>query len=276
MKLLEKERYNELIGPLSKMNINNFFARSVIENFVSGKVYVDNINEPKTFYIVHPYGMSLLFGDCNNNEFNASFRDYALNINKTRDKFEWMQAFPNDWDSVLNLLFKDCIIRSSDNFENKENGIIELNIRINFRFNLDKYLAFKKKNIVAELNIVRTNKQIFQDMEGSVIPSFFWDNADDFYENGVGFSLFHENKLASTAYSTFINDNKLELGIETVKEFRDKGFAQYTCSSLIDYCIVKNYEPIWACRLENIGSFKLAQKLGFEISAELPFYRLSK
>lgn len=136
-------------------------------------------------------------------------------------------------------------------------------------------MDFKKKNIVADLDIVQTDKQTFKDMKG-IIPIYFWDSADDFLENGVGFSLFYDNKLASTAYSAFIHDDKLEIGIETVAEFRGKGFAQYTCSSLIDYCVENRYEPIWACKLENIGSYKLAQKLGFEPSSEIFFYRLSK
>jgi hypothetical protein len=54
------------------------------------------------------------------------------------------------------------------------------------------------------------------------------------------------------------------------------GFAEYTCSALIDYCIENNYEPVWACHLENIGSYKLAQKIGFTPSALIPYYRLSK
>lgn len=35
-------------------------------------------------------------------------------------------------------------------------------------------------------------------------------------------------------------------------------------------------EPIWSCRLENTGSYKLAQKIGFLPTAEIPYYRLSK
>ena len=113
-------------------------------------------------------------------------------------------------------------------------------------------------------------------MKGSVVPFYFWDSEDDFLKNGVGFSLFYKDKLSSTAYSSYIHDDKLELGIETVEEFRGKGFAEYTCSALIDYCIENNFEPVWACRLENIGSYKLAQKIGFIPSAEIPYYRLSK
>ncbi len=48
------------------------------------------------------------------------------------------------------------------------------------------------------------------------------------------------------------------------------------CSTLIEYCLENSYEPVWACRLENVGSYKLAEKLGFEMYGEVPYYRLSK
>lgn len=262
--------------PLNQVTINNLFARGVIEHLVSGKVYVDDCDNPRTFYVVHPYGMTLLFGNWNNKKFNSSFRDYSLNVNRMRVRYEWMQAFPHDWEMILQELFKDCLIKSSDNIENRENEIIELNTRVNFRFNPARFLDFKEKNKAVDLKIVRTDKQIFRDMKGSVVPEYFWDSPDDFSDKGVGFSLFHENKLASTAYSAFIDDNKLELGIETVEEYRGRGFAQYACSALIDYCIEKNLDPIWACRLENNSSYKLARKLGFEPVLEIPYYRLAK
>ena len=60
--LLGKNNYNILTEPLNKVTINSLFARSVIEFRVTGKVYVDDCDHPRTLYVVHPYGMSLLFG----------------------------------------------------------------------------------------------------------------------------------------------------------------------------------------------------------------------
>ena len=276
MKLLEEKDYHKLTEPLKEVTINNLFARSVIEHCVKGKVYVDNYDNPKTFYIVHLYMMSLLFGHCHNREFNESFRQHALNLHKTRNDFEWMQAFPDNWDAVLKELFNDCLVKSSENTQQRETGIIELNTRINFKFNQAKYLEFKRNNIVKDFRIVQTDKQIFKEMKGSVVPFYFWNNAEDFCKNGIGYSLFFENKLASTAYSGFIHDNKLEIGIETIEAFRGRGLAQHTCAALIDYCIENHLEPVWACKLENGNSYKLAQKIGFEPCAEIPYYRLSK
>jgi GNAT superfamily N-acetyltransferase len=276
MKLLAKADYSKLTEPFEEVTINNLFARSVIERKVTGKIFVDDPDNPSTYYVVHPYGMSLLFGNSNNEAFNKDFRDYALNIDHVRDTHEWMQAFPGNWHPVLSELFEGYLIKQAENVTKKETGIIELNTRVNFRFNHGSFQQLRKINLEFDNKIVRTDEQIFNDMKGSVVPSYFWDSVDDFLKNGVGFSLFYKGQLASTAYSSYIHDDKLELGIETVEAFRGKGFAEYACSALIDYCIENNYEPVWSCRLENISSYRLAQKLGFMPSAEIPYYRLSK
>lgn len=276
MELLDEEFYDKLTNPLKQVSINCLFARSVIERKISGRVYVDHVENPKTFYVVHPYGMSLLFGDSQNTEFNNTFLQYSLNTNKIRNRHEWMQAYPADWHNVLTELYGNAMIKSAENKENKEEGIVELNTRCNFKFNRDKYFENRKTTWPQDCTVVQTNKKIYEEMTGSVVPASFWDTAEDFVTNGVGFSLLHHQNLAATAYSAFIHDNKLELGIETIPGFRGKGFAQLACSALIEYSLETGYEPVWACRLENEGSFKLAEKLGFEMYNEVPYYRLSK
>jgi GNAT superfamily N-acetyltransferase len=272
---LEKSKYGKIIEPLKEVTINHLFARSVVENKVDGSVYVDNIENPKTFYINHPYGMSLLFGDNENDDFNSNFFDYALNTFKIRDKYEWLQTYPDSWNKKILSLFGDKLIKSKDNFGNDKNNKIEENTRVNFKFNKEKYLKHKDQSKNNDYKILRTDKEMYDNIQGSVVPKYFWKDAEHFYKSGIGFSLIYENRIASTAYSAFIHDNLLELGIETVESYRGKGFAILTCSSLIDYCLNNNYEPVWSCRLENVGSYNLAQKLGFEPTLYIPFYRLN-
>jgi GNAT superfamily N-acetyltransferase len=271
---LEIDKYPLLEKPLKEVKINTLFARSVIQKKVNGKVFVDNKENPKTFYVIHPYGMSLLFGENKNETFNKQFLDYCLNKSNSREAFEWMQAFPNDWDNTLTILFKDNLVYTSDSTETSKE-FIELNTRVNFKFNLENYLDFKKNNIKIKYQFIRTDEDSFKNMKGSVVPAHFWNSAEDFCTNGIGFSLFYQEKLATTAYSAFIFDKELELGMETFPEFRGKGFAQYACSTLIDYCLLNDYEPIWACKLTNIPSCKLAQKLGFVPNLTIPYYRLA-
>jgi hypothetical protein len=275
MELLDIKDYVKAVGVPRQVTFNNLFARAVIEQKVAGKIFVDNANSPKTFYIIHPYGMTLLLGDNSNKEFNEWFKKYALNIDSGRNKQEWMQVFPSSWNNVLINLFGNKLISSEKNITNQEKGIIELNTRINFRFNKEKYLQLPRTPIGADIKILETDSNLFHKMKGSVVPSSFWDSENDFFKNGYAYSLLYKNQLASTAFSSFRFDNLFEIGIETEPEFRGKGFADIVCSVLIDYCLDNNYEPIWACRKENEGSYKLAIKLGFEVAEELPYYKLA-
>ncbi|KAA3621183.1 MAG: GNAT family N-acetyltransferase [Bacteroidetes bacterium] len=273
---LKKKDYSKVIDTLKKVQINNLFARAVVENHISGKVYVDNTVSPTTFYVVHPYGMSLLLGKHDNENFNKAFKDHALNKNNTRNTHEWMQAFPNSWHEELETLFSDCSIKSSENKNKLTTNIVELNTRVNFQFNQKKYSALKKEIRVSKSHTIRTTEKEFKSMEGAVIPLYFWDNANDFLTNGIGFSTYSDEELACTAFASCLMDNFLELGMETIPKFRGKGFARYTCSILIDYCLENGYEPVWACSLENTGSYQLAKKLGFDVALQIPYYRLSK
>jgi hypothetical protein len=275
MIILPVDRYYLLQEKIKGVQINNLFARSVIEKHVTGKIYVDNITEPNTVYVIHPYGISLLFGDYKNAVFNSQFKSYALNNDKIRNKHEWLQTYPRAWDDVLQDLFGNSMIKSIENTDNKTTGVIELNTRVNFSFNRAKYLQIDKAILSSNDMIEETSALHFEQMQGSVIPLKFWDSAKDFIRKGKGFTLLHNREIASTAYSAFVLEDKLEIGIETVEKYRGFGFAELTCCKLIDYCLERGLIPVWSCRFENTASYKLAQKLGFEPTLMIPFYRLS-
>ncbi len=273
---LPEEQYSRIEEYLQPVNFNHLFARSVLQRSVSGTVYGDDLNHATTFYIVHKYGMSLLFGDHRNNTFNNSFRAYALNTNRQRKGHEWMQAYPEQWHPVLHDLFESTLIRSADNKENLSQSVIELNTRVNFAFDKKKFTNINKVTLPDPgITIKESTAEIFDLMHGVVVPRAFWDSAATFGARGVAFSLYDDGNLAATSFSSFLAPGKLELGIETLQPYRGFGYAQRVCAALIDYCLKEGLEPIWACRLENTGSFRLARKLGFEPSMELPYYRLS-
>lgn len=275
MILLSQNHYHKANALLKEANFNTLFAHAVIDKRVGGRVYADEEENPKTFYIVHSYGMSLLLGDPTNQSFNAAFKDYALNTNGQRNSHEWVQVYPAMWEDVLKDLFQDKLIASADNAQQLTKGIIELNTRVNFKFNKEKYINSNPPNTDPKIEIIDHTQKVYEQMTGSVVPRYFWDSAEDFRQNGIAYCLYYDGQLAATAFSSFVEGTQLELGIETVPQFRGKGFAQKVCAALIDYCLDHDLEPVWACRLENTGSYVLAQKLGFEVVLLLPYYRLS-
>ena len=275
MKLLDKKDYAKVNTALQQVSFNNLFARSVVEHQIGGAIFVNDTEAPESFYIVHPYGMSLLLGRSDNPVFNEDFKQHALNTHKSRNRHEWMQAYPNDWHTVLATLLDDKLVPVALNHNQQQHGIVELNSRVNFRFNEERYRSVSHAITAPGVEVVATTPELFRAMEGSVTPNFFWDSEDDFFANGKAFSLLENNQLAATAFSAYKIGNLLELGIETIPAFRGKGYAATVSAALIDFCIKNNYEPLWSCRLENTGSVKLAQKLGFEVALTFPYYRLS-
>jgi hypothetical protein len=274
MELLAKSQYGKVKESLQRVTVNNLFAHSVIENHVTGKVYTDQAAHPGSFYVVHPYGMSLLFGNDGNDLFNHRLRDYLFNANQERVKEEWLQAYPGSWNRMLSAMLGDALVPAGSSKADNNLRKIEVHTRVNFKFNTQKYHEFKQSLKPGGLEVVRMDRELFEKMNGSVVPRFFWDSGDDFLNHGVGFSIVFGGRPVSTAYSAYLIGRQLELGIETIPECRGKGLALHTCSALIDFCLNGGYEPVWSCRHENTGSYLLAQKLGFDPTVTLPYYRL--
>ena len=281
MKILLQENYARAIDPLKNVTISNLFARAVVEKHVSGTVFVDNLEIPRVFYVVHPYGMTLLYGDINDHYIHNELKDYLLRKNDLRQKKEWLQVYPSESETKIDAMLDDEIITAEQNNNQQNTTVKAKNVqvikhtRVNFQFNQNNFEAFKRDNSTEEYDFVKTDNRLFSEMNGSVVPKKFWDNADDFAKRGIGFSLIRNGELITTAFSSFIHDDLLELGMETKLEHRKKGFAKHVCAKLIDYCIEHGYEPVWACRLGNQGSYYLAQKLGFEPVKYLPYYEVT-
>ena len=259
---LKPQDYYKVANLLHKVEFNTYFAKSVVDNRVSGKIYTNSIENPTVFYIYHPYGMGLLLGDYNDVGFVESFKNYCLNTQKQRTNPDWLQVYPLDWCSAI-----DRIKESTD-------SLIESYERVNFRFSVALYAAFRKTIDLSNYDIIQTNVEVFETMPGTVVPRLFWNNATDFMHNAIGFTLLIDHQPISTAFASFRMDDILEIGIQTIDGLQGKGYSAYTCCRLIDYCIENGLTPLWSCKKDNIGSMKLAQKLGFEVSRTGPYYKI--
>ncbi len=272
---LPQSSYNMIKKLLEGIEINTLFALAVVEQQVKGRIFVNFLENPTTFYITHPYGMSLLLGETTHPTFNHHLKEYLENKMQLRTSIEWLQVYPAlEWTQTLENLLGDSLVKFPQNSSQETSKILYYQ-RINFNFFRSHYNAHKTENIIDGYRIVKTSKEMFEHMKGSVIPKYFWNSAEDFETKSVGFSAIdNEGTLLATAFASFVIGSKLELGIETNTNHRSKGLAYAVCSRLIDFCLEHELEPIWACSSLNHASQKLAEKLGFEVVREIPYYKL--
>ena len=270
MILLPLSHYHLVREPLAKVDVNVLFAYAVVNQDLLGKIFVDSLDAPTVFYIMHPYGMSLLLGESGHEEFNEALKVYLCNQDASRKKPEWLQVYPRVWESVLERLVSGYLC-----FEGVDYQKISVMERLNFEFSYEKYSAQKEVIDLGKNAIIQTDETLYSAIKGSVIPSHFWDSYRSFEKSSIGFSLVDEKGYPlSTAFCSFIFNGQLELGIETDSHYSGKGYAYAVCSALIEYCIKQHLVPVWACSSANLGSQKLAEKLGFSIAKKRPYYQL--
>jgi len=259
---LAKDKYEMLLEPVLKMPINTLVARSVICGHVDGHIYVDSHELPQTFYIVHPYGMSYLGGKSNNETFNKGLFQYFSFGSSKRKKDEWLQAYPRDWDVLLNELV--------------DGQLAVLHQRVNLKFNADKFYNIYEQIDKTQYEVTSTPTDILFKMNGTVVAKDFWRNSEQFSTFGKAFTVWVDGKPASTAFAATRHGNQLEIGIETLEAYHGRGLAYLACAKLIKYCLDNQLEPVWSCRYGNTASLNLSKKLGFTEILRLPFYHLPK
>ncbi|MEK5446782.1 GNAT family N-acetyltransferase [Paenibacillus sp. FSL R7-0331] len=276
---LDTGKYALVLPLLDSIEINTLFARAVLEQTVTGRVFTDNADVPGAYYIVHPYGMSLVFGGTGNHGFTRGVSDYITDKNGTRQMAEWLQADPSgEWADII-----DDVVASHNSAAGLDAGlqgqagsrVIQQDTRVNFALDQSAFAAAKDKAGRPDTRIIRLNAEHFTALEQGVVPRYFWRDAEHFTAEGAGFVLLEDGGIAAAAFSSCLYGNQLEIGIETMQDHRGKGYAFAVSLALIDYCLSQGLEPVWACRLENTGSYRLAHKLGFRPVVTLPYYRLA-
>lgn len=256
MQPLARDEYWRVTELLRAAPMNTLFARAVVENHCRGEVLVDRVDRPGVVHIIHPYGMSLLLGAAGS---RLDPRSLEAVLSRHRDAPEWLQVFPPEW---------------AERIVGSPRADVERSTRVNFEFHRERFLAFRAAHPVSPFPIGALDRSMFDAARGSVIPRSFWDDAEQFLRGGLGFAVLLDGEPASVAFSSFVIDRELELGIETAEQHRGRGLALWVCAALIDECLARDLRPVWACRLENTASYRLAERLGFAPSRYLPYFRL--
>ena len=254
-----------MLPALRAVPINHLFARSVLERCVDGRAWVDRESSPALCHVVNPYGMTLLFGDAR-----------AVDDAELRAHFDACRTQHDQWIQPADDGLAAAVDRALDPVAPPPHvppggPRAQRYTRTNFRF-----VASRHKRLQAGGGLVlrRLSAAEFALDDVGVSPHRFWRDARQFEAHGGGWCVEREGRLAAMAFASFRFDDQLEIGVETRPQYRRRGYAALAASRLVDECLERRLEPVWACRKENRGSYALACALGFEPAIDIPYYRL--
>jgi len=86
--------------------------------------------------------------------------------------------------------------------------------------------------------------------------------------------ILHQGRFVSGASSGAVGGGKLEIEIQTHRQFRRRGLARAVAAALILYCLEHGIEPCWDAA--NEPSAALARQLGFHSTGKYVAYRLKQ
>lgn len=248
---------------LRDVGLNHAFADALLDGTMPGVLWCDQWPAPHLIHGLHPYGMSLVWGDAVDRGLSALIPHLQAGTYRSRD--EWLQIDPRwlhlDWDNLLGVADGRAL-----HFH-----------RVNLRFQRAYFDShFPAARLPAGWSLRAMTAAEF-DLPGvCVTPASFWPDAASFLSYGGGICAVKDGVVGAMAFASMRFDNCLEIGIETLAPFRGQGLARAVAVGLIHQCLERGIEPVWACRKENTGSFHLSQSLGFTVVYEGPFYCLPK
>lgn len=92
-----------------------------------------------------------------------------------------------------------------------------------------------------------------------------WLNVEDFLLNGVGCCMRNESTILSWSLMDCYHSKSAEIGIFTDEDYMGRGYGSITAAATVEACFQLNFKEIgWHCIETNIGSNRIAQKLGFK------------
>jgi GNAT superfamily N-acetyltransferase len=101
---------------------------------------------------------------------------------------------------------------------------------------------------------------------------WMWPSLERFLEKGFGTAAVMDARTIGWCTAEYVSRGKCGIGIEVIEEFQNQGVATATAAHFLEHCLNRNIVAHWECDKDNIGSVRVAEKVGFEKTEETVFW----
>ena len=244
------------IDPLrDQIRIEKVYPLSILEGMQKGEIFVDHEEAPTVALVWHYCGFANILG-----AYDERFMDETMKM---------MQDPPEGHSGRMAL--------QTENDDRLE----ELILRTPMVVKHERYLfAFtgKKDNIPhsQEIELKEITADDYELMKGRIIPSFSWENKEEFIRNGFGYCLIKDGQMLACAFASGVSKDYVDIGVETAEECRGKGYGRMVSVAMVKETLRRRKTPVWDCDTRNEASMRLACSIGFEIVGTHPWYTCEK
>lgn len=115
-------------------------------------------------------------------------------------------------------------------------------------------------------------KEFFEKCHHVTAGDWLYDYFIGMAEKRLCCGFYLDNTLVSCTDAPdmpYMNDKIAEIGVNTLPDFYGKGFATECCKKCISNILENDLCPIWSTSSDNLASQALAEKVGFEKTADV-------
>lgn len=250
---------------------DNIEINAVLNGINQGWVFVNEQINPKTALLWSRGIEGFYFiGEPDNDQFNQNACDFVMNILDKRIRqsglnyFEFSGDRP-EWDSILEQIFdKQELIKSR---------------QCVYKFDLECWKDHEMRSDQKGVNVYRIDKSFFENkienfsfVENEILR--WWNSLEHFFEHAFGYCVVCDEIIVSYCLTNFVYGNTYTLGIETLKDYRRKGYCQIAVEAFITDLLEHDSVPYWDCMYTKVASRKLAEKIGFYLDHTYALYRI--
>lgn len=244
-------------------------VQGIIEGNNPGRVFLDDVDLPRTGFIWTMWGYYYLVGDTGNMKFAEELCDLLIRelIPASRQLGEnspILYPQPTEWEAGLPVILKGKVWQKI--------------YRRVFSFQPSKFDALSWRDQIPEgYRFERIDENLLNN--SSIRPMIVkeittsWNSVEDYLaKEAPGVCLLYKDEIISLCTTVALGKGKAEISIITPEQYRNRGFATIAASAFIEQCLARNLQPNWECFWNHTISCMLAEKLGFEQQFDHPVY----
>lgn len=258
---LEKENYDSLYKLYQSREFFFPLIGAVLLDEQDGAVYVDEQVNPSQAYVEHAFGFAQVFGAITE-KFESELEKYLLADKqfvpkKVRLYGTYLPRFLNSPDLEFMRSYRQRFFIGVENFSAVQSICTEVNKDVDL-YDVD----------------IETVSMI-EDKFG--VAGRFWRSSKEFILKSNAVVISYKGEPASICYAAAEADQRVEIDVVTLPEFRNLGLAKRAVEEFVRRCFRLSLHPLWDCFTNNAGSMNLCKSVGFAAAtAPYPFYTINK
>ncbi|WP_078394532.1 GNAT family N-acetyltransferase [Shouchella patagoniensis] len=238
------------VSKLIKHTNHELSIAAVITGNTPGEIYVDHVEEPSSTLIMTPE-CNVVAGDSNNKKFNEG-------VKKLLDFYDPITCDTSDWEEKINDIHCN---RALKKYKRRYYQFEEL------RF--ENYVASLDNQYTLEYVQVDTLDDIQYENSEKIKEWFVFKNRNEVKDYCLGAYIRQGNKIVCWCLVDCIVGDQIEIGIHTHKDFRRRGLGSIALAATVDSSMLNGVKEIgWHCVDTNVGSYTIAEKIGFKKGKE--------